>query len=107
MRDGGRPKLAEKDRRRHQLTVSLNDEELATITEKAMRAGMRPSVYLRDAGLEARLSTKVNDAAYHAFSRIGNNLNQLAHWANTYQRLPEESKLRSVLAEVLSLRSLL
>ena len=104
-RRGGRPRLTEKDRRRHRLTVSLNDQELARLTEKATRAGLRPSVYLREAGLEARLSTKVNDAAYHAFSRIGNNLNQLAHWANTHERLPEASALRSVLAEVLSLRS--
>ncbi len=106
-RRAGRPRLAEKDRRRHQLTVSLSDEELATVTEKAARAGLRTSVYLREARLGARLSRKVNDAAYHAFSRIGNNVNQLAHIANATGELPEEVRLRGVLAEVLSLRSLL
>ena len=65
------------------------------------------SVYLREAGLGARLSRKVNDAAYHAFSRIGNNVNQLAHIANATGELPDEVRLRAVLAEVLSLRSLL
>ena len=104
---GGRPRLPEASRRRHQLTVSLNDDELATVTEKAARAGLRTSVYLREAGLEARLSTKVNDAAYHAFSRIGNNVNQLAHIANATGELADEVRLRAVLAEVLSLRSLL
>ncbi len=58
--------------------VSLN-KDLITITKKAMRAGLRSRVHLRDAGLEAPLSTKVNNAAYHAFSCIGNNLNQFAH----------------------------
>lgn len=47
---GGRP------RRRHQLTVSLNDEELASVMEKATRAGLRPSVYLRP-GCVAALAT--------------------------------------------------
>ena len=83
----------------------MNDAERAVILAKAARAGLRPGVYLREAGRGARLGRKVNDAAYHALSRIGNNINQLAHWANIHRCLPEASELAAALAEVFSLRS--
>ena len=101
---GGRPKLPGKERRAHRIGVSLNEAEREAIAAKAEAVGLRPAAYLRQAGLGARLSARVNERAYHQLSRIGVNLNQVARVANRAGRLPELGVLQALLAEVREIR---
>ena len=101
---GGRPRLPGEERRAHRIGVSLNEAEREAIAAKAEAVGLRPAAYLRQAGLGARLSARVNERAYHQLSRIGVNLNQVARVANRAGRLPELGVLQSLLAEVREIR---
>ena len=101
---GGRPRLSGEERRAHRIGVSLNEAEREAIMAKAEAVGLRPAAYLRQAGLGARLSARVNDRAYHQLSRIGVNLNQVARVANAAGLLPELDVLRVILAEVREIR---
>ena len=101
---GGRPRKAGSQRRSRKYTVSVNQPEREIIEAKAEAAGMSPSVYLRQAGVGARLSSRVNDRVYHQLSRIGVNVNQMARVANATGRLPELEKLQALLAQILEMR---
>ena len=101
---GGRPRLSGKERRAHRIGVSLNEAEREAIAAKADAVGLRPAAYLRQAGLGARLSARVNERAYHQLSRIGVNVNQVARVANQAGRLPELGVLQALLAEVIEIR---
>ena len=101
---GGRPRLPGEERRAHRIGVSLNEAEREAIAAKADAVGLRPATYLRQAGLGARLSTRVNERAYHQLSRIGVNVNQVARVANAAGRLPELGVLQAILAEVREIR---
>ena len=101
---GGRPRLPEGERRTHRIGVSINASERCVIEEKAEAAGLSLALYLREAGLGARLSSRINDKAYHQLSRIGVNVNQMARVANATGRLPEVERLEAILAQVLEIR---
>ena len=101
---GGRPSLPRQQRRTYRIGVSLSEAEREVIAAKAEATGLRPAVYLRGAGLGARLSARVNDRAYHQLSRIGVNVNQLARATNRTGHLPELEVLYAILAEVRELR---
>ena len=103
-RRGGRPRLPEGERRTYRVGVSLSEAEREAVAAKAEAAGLSPAAYLRQAGLGARLSSRVNDRAYHQLSRIGVNVNQMARVANQTGRLPELDVLRAILAEVREIR---
>ena len=101
---GGRPRLPAHVRRTRSISVSVNGEELSVIEQKAGKAGMSTSVYVRQAALGTKLSARVNDRVYAALGRIGGNLNQLARIANRTRRLPMERYLRDAVEEVLEMR---
>ena len=101
---GGRPSLPRQKRRTYRIGVSLSEAEREVIAAKAEAAGLRPAVYLRAVGLGARLSSRVNDHAYHQLSRIGVNVNQMARVANAAGRLPELGVLEALLAQVREIR---
>lgn len=72
--------------RQHVFKVRLFDSELASLREKAAEAGMDASEFLR-----AQLSKAVviNRADWRRrtfqLAKIGTNLNQVAHWANSHK----------------------
>ena len=101
---GGRPALPDSERRTHRIGVNVNAAERAIIEAKAEAVGLSVGVYLRQAGVGARLSSRVNDRVYHQLSRIGVNVNQMARVANTTGRLPELEKLQTLLAQILEMR---
>lgn len=101
---GGRPALPDSERRTHRIGVNVNDAERALIEAKAEATGLSVGVYLRQAGVGARLSSRVNDRVYHQLSRIGVNVNQMARVANATGRLPELEKLQALLAQILEMR---
>ena len=51
-RKGGRP--PKEDKRTHQLGISLTSVELAKVTAKAMMAGLRPAVYIRQMAVDGK-----------------------------------------------------
>lgn len=101
---GGRPPKPAAERRTHRIGVNVNAAERAVIKARAAAAGLSAGVYLRQAGVGARLSSRINDRVYHQLSRIGVNVNQLARVANATGRLPERDTLEAILAQVLALR---
>ena len=84
-------------RKRHLVQARVSPAEFAAWTAKASAAGVSSSALLREAMTHTGVWTPTADAAAreHAreverartreVARIGNNVNQLAKWANRYQ----------------------
>ena len=85
-RRGGRPRLPHDEQRRCHLSIALTAAERAVLEVRASSAGVRPAVYLRQAALAgaAAVDRRVDLTRLHVeLRRIGNNLNQVAHAANS------------------------
>lgn len=89
--------------------LRVSAQQLETLTEKARKLGITRSEMIRRAalGLRIRRATAQSQELIYHLVRIGNNLNQIARWANTSQHFEPSrhldeilSELRSVLAEV-------
>ena len=91
------------------VAARVTPAEHAAWREKAAAAGVSPSVLLREAMARTHAWTasarSVERERTRQIARIGNNLNQLARWANTHASAAEAV---SVIAHLVSLeRSLL
>lgn len=104
-RPGGRPRKPSSERRTHKYLVSANEAEARAIEAAAAAAGLKPSVYLRQAGAGTRLSKRRDDLLYHRLSRIGVRLQQLAQRAGADGRADEQAVLEGLLQEVVELRA--
>ena len=93
--------MSPRPHRTDMLTFRATPEETRLITAKAERCGLSRSKYLRDLALghspKERPNFQAREAIYH-LSRIGNNLNQLAHHANATKRIELERRIHRVLA---------
>lgn len=72
--------------------VRLTDEQYATIREKAAKANLTPTEYVRrkvfsgEVGVMDSLAFLKEYSRYlHEIRKIGNNINQVAHYANILQ----------------------
>ncbi|WP_423928646.1 MobC family plasmid mobilization relaxosome protein [Candidatus Palauibacter sp.] len=97
------------ERRTVMVAARVTPAEHAAWQEKAAAAGMSPSALLRRAMSRTRTWTaparSVERERTRQIARIGNNLNQLARWANTHASATEAV---SVIAHLMSFeRSLL
>lgn len=94
---------AEAVKRTEALLVRLAPEERRAIRERAHLCGKGASTYMREVALgsvpRARPQRLEQKAVYH-LSRIGNNLNQLAHAANATGRLAESRRIMRALEEL-------
>ena len=91
------------------VAARVRPTEHAAWREKAAAAGVSPSALLREAMARTRTWTApalaVESERIRQIARIGNNLNQLARWANTHKTAAEAV---SVIANLVSFeRSLL
>ena len=89
--------MPDSSKRRHLVQARVSPAELAAWTAKAAAAGVSSSALLREAMTHTGVWTPTADdaAREHArevarertreIARIGNNVNQLARWANRYQ----------------------
>jgi hypothetical protein len=102
---GGRPRKPPGERRRHKYLVSANDAEQEAIECRAASAGLKPSVYLRQAGVGAKLGVRHANQVYHRLSRISLTVKELAGAAGADGRPDEQVALEALLAEVLRLRN--
>ena len=85
-RRGGRPSLPAGEQHQCHLSIALTPAERASLDARAASTGLRPAVYLRQAALAgaAAVDRRVDLARLHVeLRRIGNNLNQIAHAANS------------------------
>lgn len=78
----GRPKLTPGQRRRHQVTLSLRDGELAELKRRAGIAGLSVPDYLRQRAIEGRLRVsdprRLGAAEFREVQRLAVNVNQMA-----------------------------
>ncbi len=91
------------------VAARVTPAEHAAWREKAAAAGVSPSALLREAMARTRTWTApalaIETERIRQIARIGNNLNQLARWANTHKSAAE---VVTVIANLLSFeRSLL
>ena len=91
------------------VAARVTPAEHAAWREKAAAAGVSPSELLREAMARTRTWTAsaraVERERTRQVARVGNNLNQLAHWVNTHKTAAEAV---SVIAHLVSFeRSLL
>ena len=94
---GGRPAKPEGERRRKKYTVMATEAESREIERRAAAAGLVPGVYLRQAGLGARLSARLDEQALHELARIGVCVNQMARQAQASGQMPELDRLEEVI----------
>jgi Bacterial mobilisation protein (MobC) len=75
------------------IKIRLSKEEKFSWQEKAVRAGIPLSTLIREAMGRTRTWTASDRSSLQEqtrqISRIGNNLNQIAKWANTYKSTAE------------------
>ena len=81
------------ERRTVMVAARVTAAEHAAWKEKAAAAGVSPSVLLRQAMGRTRTWTApalaVESERIRQIARVGNNLNQLARWANTHKTAAE------------------
>jgi hypothetical protein len=79
----------------------VSAEEKSLIEEKASADSQTVTDFLRQRALHYRLRTSPNEKErIRQVARIGNNLNQIARWANTYK---EKAETMTILAALVSL----
>ncbi|WP_186261390.1 plasmid mobilization protein [Burkholderia gladioli] len=98
------------------ISTRLNESQMAVFREKVRRSGMKPAEFLRECVLNNRTQVVVRAPATADRKRImfvvnkaGNNLNQLAHIANSMNvagRL-SQSTFDAILSELEMLNQLL
>ncbi len=85
------------------VAARVTPAEHAAWREKAAAAGVSPSELLREAMARTRTWTAsaraVERERTRQIARVGNNLNQLAHWVNTHKKAAE---VVSVIAHLVS-----
>lgn len=83
--------------------LRATDAQWREIGERARQAGYTRTAYLLTTALAGRPRPRpdqpTRDAIYH-LARIGNNLNQLTHAANTPNRIVDQGRLNDVLDQV-------
>ena len=106
----GRPKLSQAALRRHQVTLSLRDEELNELRRRAGLARLSIPDYLRQRAVGDRLrltpARRLGAEEFRAVSKLAVNVNQMARAMNQGRTLPaaaaaELARLRSLLARLL------
>ncbi len=79
----------------------VSTEEKAAIKDKALAQSQTLTDFLRQRALNYRLrSSQDEKERIHQLARIGNNLNQLARWANTYK---DRAEAMTILGALVSL----
>ena len=86
--------------RNHFVGLWLNDEEYAHLREQSEITGLSASVLIRQAiaGVQLRQRPPGEYAGLlRVLSSIGNNVNQIAHWANAKKSIKEAEIRQAVL----------
>lgn len=95
--------MSEKRKRTKVRSVRFTPEEWEMVQERSREARTTMGRYLRESGLangKRVRSTSIEDDLIYQLSRIGNNLNQLAHRANA-GNFPSHAEIKSALDKVM------
>ena len=83
----GRRKMLDSERRRHQVNVSLRDDELAELHRRAELARMPVADYIRRRALSDRLRVvpprRLGVEEFREVARLASNVNQIARALNS------------------------
>ena len=82
------------------VSIRFSPEQLEQVRETAEALGLTVSSFIRKMSLGEAPKPRpdrLTREAIHQLARVGSNLNQLAHWANTHQHLRSERELTDVL----------
>ena len=85
-------------RKNHFVGVRLSEEEYRYLTRQSQLAGMTVSTFIRQAVMDVHIRPRPPDAyaaLLRELSAIGNNVNQIAHWANARGSVSEEEIKRA------------
>ncbi|MBR5949468.1 MAG: MobC family plasmid mobilization relaxosome protein [Clostridia bacterium] len=77
-----------------QLLVMVSEQERKQLDELCQKTGLKYSVLIRKMISETKIKERPNVDFFdlrQAIDRIGNNLNQIAHWANANGGISEEN----------------
>ena len=98
--------MSVKQNRNAPVRVMLTLDELKTWRTKATLLGISLSQMVRNAVSKVEVKSKVDKDAIAALQseirRIGNNINQLARWANSHKLAGNPNKVEEVLKDILS-----
>ena len=86
--------------RNHFVGLWLNDEELSHLREQCEITGLSASVLIRQAIAGVQLRQRPPDEyapLLRVLSSIGNNVNQIAHWANAKKSIQEAEIKQAIL----------
>ncbi|WP_259253515.1 plasmid mobilization protein, partial [Salinibacter ruber] len=97
---GGRPRKPESERRSLTHGLRLSPNEKKKLEQRAKRAGLNLSEYIRRRALGKKIQTKVEEEAIRQIRRAGVNLNQIAKWANQGRNEAVHSAAKSTIQEV-------
>lgn len=97
---GGRPPKDPEDRRSHTHGLRLSPKEKKELEQRAERAGVTLSDYIRRRALGQKIATKVEEEAINQIRRVGVNLNQIARWANQSRDEAVRSAAEDVIKDV-------
>lgn len=81
-------KVTEKERGEWQAFAQSKDKNLSDVLRQLIADEMGVKIRLENLAVkkkQARASRKVNPELLRELAKIGNNLNQIARWANTYK----------------------
>ncbi len=81
-------------KRNNPVQIYLNDSELSKLKALCAATGLTHSVLIRKMISETKIKERPNVDFFdlrQAIDRIGNNLNQIAHWANANGGISEET----------------
>lgn len=104
---GGRPKLADKDRKRNAVKVYFDDKTLKLLMRRSNRTGLSLSVLVHDLTVNGYVKEPIPKSLLQPLRDIAgmaNNINQLAHCAHLvgYEYSHEQlSKIASDLEKLL------
>jgi len=97
----GRPRKSSEERRSREIKITVTDAELAALKRRAKQAGMPLARFLRETGSKAQVVNRTDwRRAVYELNRIGNNLNQVARWCNTYKGAAEAAGVVAALMQI-------
>jgi hypothetical protein len=99
-RKGGRPKKRISERKMRMVSIRFSEPEYYAIKRRALLAGLTVSAYSYSAILESKIVEPVKKEDTDLLRKLSgeaNNLNQLAHQANSCQMPYLENDIRNML----------
>jgi len=99
-RKGGRPKKGISERKKRMVSIRFSEPEYYAIKRRASLAGLTVSAYSYSAILESKIVEPVKKEDMDLLRKLSgeaNNLNQLAHQANSFQMPYLENDIRNTL----------